>query len=308
MRIVFFGSSSFSLPSLHALARSDRHHLAGVVTQPDRPSGRNRQVHRGVVHQAALELGLPLMLPEKVGSGDALEMLRGWQPGLIAVASYGQYIPTPVLQLPRAGVINVHPSLLPRYRGAAPLQWSVANGETISGVTLFRVVKEMDAGDILMQERYPVGPDETAAELSERFAAAGAQLLLKTIDGLEAGTLTPVPQDHAAATYAPKIAKADGLVDWRKSSRELHNRIRGFQPWPGGYFMHEGRVIKVWRSRPEPGHGPAGQVLDLAGEGPLVAAGEGALRLLELQPEGKKVMDGAAFVRGSRWTPGMMLG
>jgi methionyl-tRNA formyltransferase len=205
------------------------------------------------------------------------------------------------------GTVNVHPSLLPKYRGAAPLQWSIAKGETTSGVTIFYVVKEMDAGDIILQEARPIFPGENAVQLSGRFAAIGADLLLRALDAMEEGTAVATPQDSALATFAPKIAKADGLIDWRRPARELHDLIRGFQPWPGGYFHHAGLGIKVWRSEPEPGEGVPGQVLDASGSGPLVMTGEGALRLIELQPEGKKTMTGRAFLCGHPWKPGMAL-
>ncbi|HMO51115.1 MAG TPA: methionyl-tRNA formyltransferase [Kiritimatiellia bacterium] len=308
MNLVFFGSSSFSLPAFLALASAAQHRLVGVAAQPDRPSGRNRRIQPGIIHQAALDHGIPIILPEKIGAEDAMATLRAWAPDAIAVASYGQYIPTRVLNLPPHGAVNVHPSLLPKYRGAAPLQWSIARGETLSGVTIFRVVKDMDAGDILAQEQHAIEPDETATQLSDRFSRIGADMLLKVLDQLEGGTALATPQDHAAATYAPKIEKHDGLLDWQKPAIDLHNRIRGFQPWPGCYFHHEGRPIKVWRSRPEPGGGEPGAVVDTAGPGPLIMTGDQALRLLELQPEGKKPMPGDAFLRGIRWTCGLRLG
>lgn len=307
VNVAFFGSSAFSLPSLRALAGSRRHRLVGVVSQPDRPRGRNRKVEVGVVHQAALDLGLPVMTPEKIGSGEALTTLQDWKPEAIAVASYGQYIPSRVLAIPPAGTVNVHPSLLPKYRGAAPMQWAIASGEGISGVTIFYVTRQMDAGDILLQEAHPVFPDENAAHLEERFSRLGAELLLRALDGMEDGSIHRVPQQEAEATYAPKISKEDGLLDWRQPAIKLHNRIRGFQPWPGGFFLHAGSRIRVWRSRVEAGQGRPGEVLEAGGEGPLIMTGDAALRLVELQPEGKKVMSGHAFLCGHSWRPGMVL-
>ena len=308
MKVVFFGSSAFSLPSLHALAACDRHALVGVVAQPDRPSGRNRQIQRGVVHQAALDLHVPVILPEKIGAPESLAQLRAWQPDLIAVASYGQYIPSSVLNLPPHGVVNVHPSLLPKYRGAAPMQWSIAKGETMSGVTIFRVVKEMDAGDIILQRPAAIDPAENAVQLSDRFSAMGAGLLIEALDLIAGERASYVPQDHAAATYAPKISKAEGQIDWRLPARAIHNLIRGFQPWPCGYLFHEGAMIKVWRSGVEADrHGAPGEVLEIQGDGPVIATGDGALRLLELQPEGKKRMSGRAFLNGHPWRPGFVV-
>lgn len=307
MKVVFFGSSSFSLPVLQALAECERHQLVGVATQPDRPSGRNRKIQPGIVHAAALELGIPLIMPEKIGSPEGLSALRHWQPDIIAVASYGQYIPTTVLNLPPCGALNVHPSLLPKYRGAAPLQWSIANGETESGVTIFQVVKEMDAGAIWRQERSSVYPDESAEELSARFSVLGAELLLQTLDMIEEGQAVPTPQDDAFATHARKIAKEDGALDWHAPAMTLHNRIRGFQPWPGCFLRRGGVMIKVWKSRPVDGRGQPGEVVSLVGEGPVIMTGEGGLQLLEVQPEGKKRMSGQAFLCGCDWKAGEVI-
>jgi len=308
MNIVFFGSSSFSLPSLRALASSSNHRLVGVTAQPDRPSGRNRKIVPGVIHQAALDLGVPVITPEKIGAPESVETLRAWHPDVIAVASYGQYIPTSVLSLPRLGTVNVHPSLLPKYRGAAPLQWSIACGERISGVTIFKVVKQMDAGDILIQEEHPVWPAENAVDLSERFAVIGSMLLLRALDLLASGRAEPRPQDHVLATFAPKLSKADAVIDWTRTAHDLNNRIRGFQPWPGASFTMGAEMIKVWKARVVEGRGQPGQVLSAGGEGPVVATGEGALQLLFLQPESKKVMSGRDFLNGRPMPAGSRLG
>lgn len=307
MNVVFFGSSDFSRPSLEALSSSPRHKLMGVVAQPDRPSGRNRRIQPGVIHDAALKLGLPVITPEKIGSPDAVAALRAWHPDVIAVASYGQYIPTTVLALPRIATLNVHPSLLPKYRGAAPLQWSIAKGETLSGVTIFKVVKEMDAGDIVVQEEHAIAPDENAVQLSGRFSVLGAQLLMRALDLLAAGNAPVRVQDHASATFAPKLRKEDGCLDWTKAAADLNNRIRGFQPWPGAYFLSRGESIKVWKARVVPGEGVPGQVLSADGEGPVVMTGSGALQLLQLQPESKKSMTGRDFLNGRAWAVGTVL-
>jgi methionyl-tRNA formyltransferase len=307
MRVVFFGSSGFSLPSFRALAAGERHELVGVAAQPDRPAGRNRQVQRGVMHQAALDAGVPVITPEKIGSAEAMAQLEAWRPEAIAVASFGQYIPTRVLSLPRCGVINVHPSLLPKYRGAAPLQWSIAEGETESGITIFRVVQRMDAGDIILQERHPLFPEDTAATLSERYSVRGSALMLRALDLLEEGCAPSIPQDEAAASYAPKISKADGWIDWAWPTGRIINRVRGFQPWPGAYFVHRGQTIKVWKVERAEGAGRPGEVLAVRGAGPVVATGDGAVRLLEVQPEGKKIMSGAAFLCGHAWSVGCIV-
>lgn len=307
MRVVFFGSSEFSVPTLQAFASCPRHEVVGVAAQPDRPSGRNRQIQRGVVHAWAADAGLPVILPERIGSPEALAQLGAWRPELIVVASFGQFIPAAVRQLPSRGIVNVHPSLLPKYRGAAPLQWSIACGETVSGVTIFHVVREMDAGDIILQERHPILPDETAVALSDRFARIGADLAVRAADLLETGNAPAIPQDTNEATYAPKISKDDGRVDWAMSAAELHNRVRGFQPWPGVYFDAGKGLVKVWRSRVEEGRGRPGEVINISREGPLVMTGNGALRLLEVQPEGKKIMSADAFLCGQKWSVGIIL-
>jgi methionyl-tRNA formyltransferase len=307
MRVVFFGSSDFSLPTLRTLAESAHHQLVGVVAQPDRPSGRNRQIQPGLVHQAALNSGIPILLPEKIGSPEAVAKLIEWSPDVIVVASFGQYIPTRVLEIPSNGVINVHPSLLPKYRGAAPLQWSIASGETISGVTIFYVVKKMDAGDIILQEQHPIFPDENAVMLSERFSVIGAGLAVRALDLIRDGNAPSVPQVEAMATYAPKMLKADGQIDWRLPALTIHNRIRGFQPWPGCYFRHQNKMIKVFRSEVVPGSGKPGEVRDVGSAGPVIMTGDNALRLIELQPEGKKSMSGSAFLCGHSWSVGDIL-
>jgi len=307
MRVVFFGSSQFSLAPLHALARSSAFKLVGVAAQPDRPSGRNRQVRMGLVHEAAKALGVPVMTPEKIGSPEAMHMLEVWQPDVIVVASFGQYIPTIVLTAPRYGVINIHPSLLPKYRGAAPLQWSIANGETVSGVTIFFVAKKMDSGNIILQEEHPIGSDENAEELSARYSEIGARMAVEALGLMASGQAPSLPQDDSLATFAPKISKDEGWIDWQKPAGEIHNRIRGFRPWPGNYFVHEGSVIKVWKSRVEEGHGVPGMIVDTGKDGPLIMTGSGAIRLLELQPEGKKSMSGNAFLCGHKWTAGGIL-
>jgi len=304
MRVVFLGSSSFSLPSLQALATSTRHQLVGVAAQPDRPSGRNRQIQRGVIHQAALDAGVPVITPEKIGSPESMASLNAWHPDAIAVASFGQYIPSRVLAIPPRGVINVHPSLLPKYRGAAPLQWSIANGETISGVTIFYVVKKMDAGNIILQETHSIFEGETAAELSLRFSIIGASLMMRALDLMEEGRAPSLPQDESLATDAPKISKTDGLIQWSESAKTINHRIRGFQPWPGAYFEQNGQIIKVWRAEVVEGQGIPGQILDVKGDGPVVMTGHMALRLLEVQPEGKKIMSGSAFLCGHPWSVG----
>jgi len=229
---------------------------------------------------------------------------------LIVVVAYGQYIPESILSIPTRGAINLHPSLLPAYRGASPIQQAVAHGETETGVTILYVSKEMDAGDMLLQEATPIGEEENAVDLGKRLAASGALLLVKAIDQLRLGTACAVPQDSASATVVHKLSKEDGRIQWTSSAREINHRIRGFQPWPVCYLelgKDTGRWLRVYRARVEAAPGEPGRVLSTSGEGPLVGTGDGSLRLLEVQPEGKKRMSGSALVCGRQVTEGMML-
>jgi methionyl-tRNA formyltransferase len=306
MRVVFFGSAAIGLPLLEALLASTQDEVVAVVTQPYRPAGRNQQLTSCPVKTFAQDCGLPVLSPEKVG--DSLPELGVLKADLFVVVAYGQYIPQPVLQLPKCGAINLHPSLLPKYRGSSPIQWAVANGDTVTGVTILYVSEKMDAGDIILQRKIPIGSDDTSVTLEPVLAAAGAELLIESIEQIRNGTAKRHPQDDAAATEVRKLAKEDGRLDWTLSAETLRNRIRGFTPWPGCYCeMPDGQRLKVVSAVVEDHAGFPGEVLDVAGAGPLVAAGKGALRLLEVQPSGKRVMDGASYLRGYPLTPGVRL-
>ncbi|MCS6770469.1 MAG: methionyl-tRNA formyltransferase [Kiritimatiellae bacterium] len=301
MRILFMGSDAFAVPAIEALARSP-HLVLACVTQPDRPQGRGRKVKPCPAKDAAERLGIPTLTPERIG--DAFEEIAARAPELIVVAAYGQYIPSRLLNLPPKGCINIHPSLLPRYRGAAPIQWAVANGETETGVTIAEVTPKMDAGPILLQQSHPIFPGDTALTLESRLANAGAELMLEAIRLIENGEVRRTPQDEASATWARKLTKEDGRLDWRRPATELHNQIRGFVPWPGSFGSFQGRRIAVLASRAEEGSGAPGEILEASRNGPLVACGQGALRLLSVQPEGKREMSGADWARGARVSPG----
>ncbi len=296
-RIVFMGSDAFAVPAVEALLASE-HQLAACVAQPDRPSGRGRHLTPCPVKACAVSAGIPVLAPEKIG--DAYGELAALAPDLIAVAAYGQYIPRRIIELPPLGCINIHPSLLPRYRGAAPIQWAVANGDTETGVSIIDVTARMDAGPILLQERHPIFPEDTTPTLEPRLAKAGAALLLEAIRRLASGAAVRLPQDESAVTWARKLEKADGLLDWLQPARSLHNRVRGFQPWPGTYCTVSGKRLGVSATRAERASGEPGAILDLGGDGPLIACGSDALRLLVVQPEGKRSMSGADYARGAR--------
>ncbi|MDD5676383.1 MAG: methionyl-tRNA formyltransferase [Kiritimatiellae bacterium] len=300
MRIIFMGSAELACPCLDRLLANPADQVVGVVTQPDRPKGRSLQVAPCAVRAHVAERGIPVFTPENVNAPDSVTALRALAPDLIVVVAYGQFLKAEILNLPPLGCINVHASLLPKYRGAAPIQWAVANGETETGVTTMFVNARMDAGDIIDQRVESIRTDDTAGSLHDRLAHCGADLLARTIEALRQGSIRRRPQDEAGATFAPRIKKTDGRMDWNLPATQLHNRVRGFNPWPGCFCeLPPAGVIKVLKTRVEPGRNKAaGAVLEAADEGPLIQSGQDALRLLEVQPEGRKVMSGAAFLRG----------
>ena len=300
MRIVFMGSGDFACPSLQALRATWPDALVGVVTQPDRPKGRHLALTPCPAKAVASPWGLPLLTPERVNDPESLAALRAWQPDLIVVVAYGQILRAELLALPPRGLLNVHGSLLPRYRGAAPVQWALAQGETVTGVTTMWMNAGVDSGDILLQQPVPIAEDDTGGTLSSKVAAAGAELLVRTLQALQAGTLRPQPQDEAQATLAPKIRKTDGRIDWTLGARRLCDRMRAFNPWPccTCVLPWKDAVLRVLQARAERGAGLPGAVLDIGREGPLVMAGEGAVRLLAVQPEGRRAMTGAEFLHG----------
>ncbi|MDP2988972.1 MAG: methionyl-tRNA formyltransferase, partial [Kiritimatiellota bacterium] len=285
--------------------------VVGVVTQPDRPKGRSLQVTPCAVRAHVAGREIPILTPENVNAPDRVAALRALAPDLIVVVAYGQFLKTEILNLVpcgpahrspwgEGGCINVHASLLPKYRGAAPIQWAVANGETETGVTTMVVNARMDAGDIIDQLAEPIRPDDTAGTLHDRLAQCGADLLARTIEALRQGSIRRQLQNEAQATFAPRIKKADGRIDWHLPATLLHNRVRGFNPWPGCFCeLPTVGVVRVLKTQVEAGRSATvGAVLEATGEGPLIQAGQDALRLLEVQPEGRKIMSGAAFLRG----------
>lgn len=305
--VLYFGTAPIAVPALRALHAQADCEVAGVCTQPDRPSGRRRRLTPSPVKEAALELGLRVLDPEKIGG--VKEELRALEPDLAVVFAYGQYLPRSVFELPAHGSINFHPSLLPNYRGASPIQTAILDGCTETGLSVIRVGEKMDAGDLLLQRRVPIGPEDTSEDLHQRFACLAADLVPDLLRGLREETLTFTPQPEADATECRKIVKADGALDWTRTAGELHCQIRAFQPWPGAFFeLGELGAVKVLRAAVESGDAPPGTLLDTAGEGPLVACGEQALRLLLVQPPGKKPMEGRAFLNGHPLQAGTILG
>jgi methionyl-tRNA formyltransferase len=305
MRALFMGSAPLACASLDILL--EQCEVVGVVTQPDRPRGRNLKLRPGDVKAHATGRVETILTPERVNTPESLAAVVALQPDVIVVVAYGQILRQPLLDLPARGCINVHTSLLPKYRGAAPIQWAIAQGETETGVTTMYMDAGMDTGDIILQAVLPIGPEETAAELHDRLAVAGAALLGKTLRGLEAGALPRRAQDNAAASKAPLLSKADGRVDWTRTATEIHNRVRGFNPWPGSSCgTAAGKRLKLWRvaATAAAGEGAPGTVVAVEEGYPVIATGAGGIRLLEVQPEGGKVMDGAAYRRGHQLAPG----
>ncbi len=292
--MIFLGTPAFAVPSLERTVAAGQDVLA-VFTQPDRPKGRGQKEAMPPVKEAALRLGLPVYQPERVRQPEVAGQLRAMAPEVMVVVGYGQIIPQTILDIPPHGIINVHASLLPKYRGAAPIQWAIARGESRTGVTTMRVDAGLDTGDILMKWETEIGEEETAVELGARLAVAGADLLLRTLAELRA--ITPEPQDDSQATYAPILKKDDGRVDWRLSPREILNRIRGFVPWPGCYGLLHGRRFHVWKgARADLELPPA--ALCVIDRRLYAGCGGGSIELLEVQLEGKKRMPAAAFVNG----------
>ena len=291
------GSPDFAVPVLQALAGA--YPLAGVVTQPDRPAGRGLTLVPPPVKRTALELGLPVVQPEKLRTPEALAELRAWSPDLIVVAAFGQILRPAVLDLPRFGCLNVHASLLPRWRGAAPIQAALLAGDTETGVTIMKLDPGVDTGPTLSRRALPIGPDDTAGDLFERLAPLGAQLLLETLPGYLAGSLALQPQDAARATYAPMLKKEDGQLDFSRPADELARRVRAFQPWPGTWMRWSGGDLKVQRARPGSGQAEPGATLVSDGW-PAVGTPDGILILEKVQAAGKKSLSGKDFLVGAR--------
>ena len=311
LRIVFMGTAPLACASLEGLVRTPGFRVVAAVTQPDRPKGRDLRLQPSAVKELALRLELPVLQPAKARDPVFLEQLRGLAPDLVVVAAYGQLLPPALLELPCYGCLNVHTSILPRYRGAAPIQWALINGDPETGVTLMKMDPGLDTGPIVAVERTPIEAGDDAQTLHDRLAQIGAGLLVRTVAGFVSGALAPRPQPAEGVTLARKITKEDGRIDWKLPAWTLWNRVRGLTPWPGGYAFEPGapagRMIKVWRVEPAEGAGRPGEVL-LAGKGELlVACGEGALRLLELQREGGRRLAAREFLAGRALAPGLVL-
>jgi methionyl-tRNA formyltransferase len=298
-RIVFFGTPSFALPTLRRLLEgSDQ--VVGVVTQPDREKGRGRKVVISPVKGLTLQHGLIPLQPERVKEEAFQEAVRGLQPDLIVVVAYGQILPKSILNIPKYGAVNVHASLLPKYRGAAPIAWAVLNGEKVTGVTTMVMDEGMDTGDILLQTEIPIGDEETCETLHDRLAFSGAQLLLETLEKMKTGNIRPIPQDHSKATYAPLLKKEDGHIDWKKEAKEIDHQIRAFNPWPGAFTKLGDRLLKIYKGEIREGKptGKAGAVVWVGSDFIEVEAGKDSFLIQEVQLEGRRRMTTREFLSG----------
>ncbi|NIV40462.1 MAG: methionyl-tRNA formyltransferase [Anaerolineae bacterium] len=307
-RVIFMGTPLFAVPTLRALV--EHHQVVGVVTQPDGRAGRGRKVVVSPVKQVAMERELALLQPWTLNDAKVIARLAEWQPEVIVVAAFGQLLPVSVLDLPPHGSINVHASLLPRYRGAAPIAAAILDGEPVTGITIMRMDEGLDTGPILTRAEHPIAPDETTASLTAKLAGLGAQLLIETLDGWLDGAIEPQPQDDRAATYCDRLEKIDGLLDWSQPAAYLDRQVRACDPWPGAYTTWQGRRLKVLHAGPHPsweGEGQPGQVTEMGG-GIGVVTGQGVLELIEVQLAGKKPMPAGLFARGQRDLVGGFLG
>ncbi len=306
LRTVYLGTPQFAVPTLEAMVAAG-HEVLSVYTQPDRPKGRGQSLAMSPVKEAALRLGLPVEQPERIRKDNSADRLREMAPDVMVVVGYGQIIPQNIIDIPRFGIINVHGSLLPRYRGAGPIQWAIANGEAVTGVTTMRIDAGLDTGDMLLKAETPISPEETAVELGERLSHLGATLLVKT---LETPDMPGTPQDNALATHAPILTRQDGAIDWNWPAALIHNRTRGFYPWPGTSTIFRDQPLRLWKTRvvAETTSTEPGRIL--GNKGPvLVACGQGTvIELIEVQQEGRKRVSGTDFRNGLRIVENEILG
>jgi methionyl-tRNA formyltransferase len=306
-RVVFFGTPEFAVPTLQKLLES-RHTVCGVVTQPDRPRGRGQQVSDSPVKALAVERGLPLLQPTRLKVPGFAAALRDWRPDIGVVAAYGKIIPDDILALPRLGMINVHASLLPKYRGAAPIQRAIIDGETMTGVTIMRIETLLDAGAMLAKVTRPIGADDTSDLVERDLARLGADLLLEVLEQIVAGTAQEERQDFMLATFAPRLTKEEGVLDWSLPAAYIHNRVRGLHPWPHASTHLDGARIILLKTRVEPGatDAPPGTILDVSADAIHVATGHGErIAIEQLQPEGRRPMSAREFAAGRHLKPGL---
>src|SRR3990172_2141521 len=307
MKIIFMGTPEFAVPSLRALIESGED-IVAVVTQPDKPKGRGLEVAPPPTKVLAEKHGIPVLQPAKIKTEEFFNELKKFSADLICVTAYGKILPKNILDLPPHGCINVHASLLPKYRGAAPINWAIIRGEKVTGITTMKMDEGMDTGDMLLKEEVPIDDEDTGDTLSEKLSEIGARLLIETIRLLKEGKLNPIPQDHSQATYAPMLKKEDGKIDWQKSAEEIRNLIRVALPWPSAYTNLEGKLLKIYKTKVSEGGGKPGEVMKSDSGILRVATGKGTIDILELQIEGGKKLQTQVFLRGRRIEEGMVLG
>ncbi|MEN2775957.1 methionyl-tRNA formyltransferase [Acetivibrio clariflavus] len=310
MRIVFMGTPEFAIPSLDMLLK-EGYDVVAVVTQPDKPKGRGNKMSPPPVKEYAIEHGIEVLQPEKVKTEEFVEKIKEINPDLLVTAAYGKILPKSVLDIPKYGCINVHGSLLPRYRGAAPIQWSIINGEKVTGITTMYTDVGMDTGDMLVKAEIQITEDMTAGELHDKLAVLGAEVLKETLLRLKNGTLERIPQNDEEATYAPMMTKEIGCIDWSKSSREIHNLVRGTNPWPGAYTFLSGKKMKIWMTSvvsDDKHDSKAGTILKVSKDGIVVACGSGKLNIKEIQFENARKMSVEEYICGHKIGEGELLG
>lgn len=302
------GTPGFAVPTLKALVESEDDDVVSVITKPDTPSGRGRRVSPPPIKTLAVDYNIPVLQPEKINTEKFFSELKEYEPDIICVAAYGKILPKNILDLPPHGCINVHASLLPKYRGAAPINWAIIRGEEITGITTMMMDEGMDTGDILLQREVKIEAEDDAESLSEKLSTTGAELLIDTIRLQKEGKLPRMPQDHSKATYAPMLKKEDGIVDWKKSAEEILNLIRGTLPWPGAHTTIDGKNLKLYKAEVSHGMGQPGEVI-LSEQGSLrIATGNGAVDIREIQIEGGKRLPTQAFLAGRKIPQGTVLG
>lgn len=310
VRVIFMGTPDFAVPSLQTLAKCENLEIVGVITQPDRPKGRKKVLTPPPVKVEAEKLNLPVFQPEKLRAEEAVQNVLALKPDLVVTAAYGQILPESILSAPRFGCINVHASLLPKYRGGAPIHRAIINGEKETGITIMYMVKELDAGDIILQRSIPITKKDHAGSLHDKLSLLGAELLKEVVPSLIRGEVKAIQQNHEDSTYAPNLTREDERIDWSRSANELDCQIRGLHPFPGAYTTWRGKTFKIWWAKPleiEVEAAP-GVVMKVDEEGIVVATGQGALQLTEVQPAGKKRMEVEEFVRGRQMEAGEQLG
>ena len=309
MRVVFMGTPDFSVGTLRELAKAG-HEIVGVISQPDKPKGRGKNLQHTPVKEAAMELGLPVYQPKKVRDPEFIQVVRDLEPEVIVVVAFGQIIPKEILEMPKYGCINVHASLLPAYRGAAPIQWAVINGDKESGVTIMQMDEGLDTGDMLAKAIVPLDEKETGGSLFDKLSEAGGRLCVETLAKLEKGEITPEKQGESPTAYASMLDKKMGNIDWNKSAVVIERLVRGLNPWPSAYTHLDGKTLKIWACDVLPqsaSKGESGEILEVTKDAIHVQTGDGILVLREIQLAGKARMDAGAFLRGYKVVPGTVL-